>query len=1060
MKKLTILYLFSCFCCTYAGGTGILQEEMQQKTPLTITGVVEDEQGEAVIGATITLKKRTGEGTITDAEGRFTIKASLGDILLVTFLGYESREIAVQSKSPLRIALKENDFMLQEVQITALGIKRDKKALGYAIGEVSGSELEKAKEINVINALSGKIPGLVINQTAGGPSGSSNVIIRGGTELTGNNQPLYVIDGIPLDNSNFANAGTWGGFDLGDGISSINPDDIETISVLKGPAASALYGSRASHGVILITTKKGRINKRLGIEFNTTTTFDQQLTKYNDLQASYGQGSNGRINGVNDEYSTNQSWGPNIDPGLSLNYFDGESRPYKYIPQNIDGFFETGFTTTNTIVFNSLKENSSTRLSYTNLYNKDIVPNTNMNRNSVNLRTVNNFGKKLDVDIKVNYVKEIVKNRPALSGYTGNVANNLITLATTFDQKWLEKSYKTPEGNYYDWNNGDIYNLNPYWIIYEMKNNSNKDKIMASALFKYTFNDKLYLQATGGGEINQLEFQEYTPPTTPNYETGYLRQRFFNNTSYNSEIILVFKDKKGMFDYGGIVGGNIFHVDNKSRDITAKNMTMRSTVALQSFTMKETSEDTYRKQINSGFAMGNVALKDYLFLDATLRIDKSSTLPLNYNIYTYYSASTSLLLSEMFHFNKKTIPYAKMRFSYAKVGSDTEPYQLSLLYQLTDKTYEGYTTGNIFTPIVPNPYLKPAMTNSYEAGIDFRFLDNRLGLDFTYYSQVSKNQIMNLAVSTTSGYGKSLVNAGEITNKGIEIALKTRPVKTGDFSWDLDFNFSKNDNKVVELAPGINHIELQAAAWQGVVVAAVEGEQYGAILGRDFKRNENGDVIVNATSGLPEITEDLQVLGNASWDWTGGISTSLTYKNFTLSTLIDVKVGADLYSMTSVKLARAGKSNFTLEGRDAWYESEEKRLQEGVREVVWTPTGGYITKGVVEQSDGTYSENTKAIDPQDYWEYVTNNIASPFIFDNSYVKVREITLSYQFPNHLINNFAESCTLSLVARNPFILYKGVENIDPESTYNNSYGMGMEYGSLPSRRSFGFNLNIKF
>lgn len=1064
MKKTILLLSFLLACHVYLSGKEALTNNtQQQRSAWTITGIVTDEQGEALVGGTVTIKNQP-KGTITDIKGQFTIEAFSGDILTVAFLGYKSKEITVQSQSPLKITLEEDIHILNEVSVTALGIKRDKRALGYSIGEIAGSELEKAKEINVINALSGKIPGLVINQTAGGPSGSTSVIIRGGTELTGNNQPLYVVDGIPLDNTNFSNADTWGGFDLGDGISSINPDDIENISVLKGPAASALYGSRASHGVILITTKKGSTNKRIGIEFNSTTTFDRQLTKYNDLQSYYGQGSEGRINGVNDEYSTNQSWGPDIDPGLNLRYFDGVTRPFKYVPNNIDGFFETGLTTTNTVVFNTQKENSNTRLSYTNLYNKDIVPNTNMNRNSINLRTVNNFAGKLDIDMKVNYVTENVQNRPALSGYTGNVANNLITLATTFNQAWLRDSYKTPEGNYYDWNNGDIYNLNPYWIVHEMKNNSKKDKIMSSAMLKYTFNDKLYLQVTGGGEINQLEFQEYTPPTTPNYETGYLQKRFFDNTSYNAEALLVFKDKKDVFDYGFIAGGNIFRIDNKSQNITAKNMTMRKTIALQSFALKEITEDTYRKQINSAFAMGNFGFNDYLFVDATLRVDKSSTLPEKNNTYAYYSASTSLLLSEIFRFNKKTIPYGKVRFSYAKVGSDTDPYQLSLLYQLTDKTYEGYTTGNIFTSIVPNPNLKPTMTNSYEAGVDFRFLENRLGLDVTWYSQISTDQIIALATTPTAGYEKALVNAGEITNKGIEIAFKTQPVKTKDFSWTLDFNFSKNNNEVVELAPGIDHIELQKAAWQGVVVAAVKGEQYGSILGRDFKRNGNGDVIINPTSGLPEITEELEILGNASWDWTGGISTSLNYRNFTLSTIIDVKVGADLYSMTAVKLARVGKSNFTLEGRDAWYESEEKRLQAGVNAAIWTPTGGYIAKGVIEQTDTegniTYTENTKPVDPQDYWGYVTNNIASPFIYDNTYVKVREITLSYRVPNKVIKGFAESCTLSFVARNPFILYKGVDNIDPESTYNNSYGMGLEYGSLPSRRNFGFNLNVKF
>ena len=445
-----------------------------------VSGTVVDEEGVPIIGASIKVPE-SSSGTITDYDGRFSLKAIKGTVINISYLGYLSREITVDPDKDSYIVLKQDIKQLDEVVVTALGIKREKKALGYSVGEVKGEELEKAKEPNLINALAGKVAGLVISQTAAGPSGSSRVIVRGSTEMTGNNQPLYVIDGIPMDNSSFGSASTYGGYDLGDGISGINPDDIESMSVLKGPAASALYGSRASHGVILITTKKASRKKAFSIEYNNTTTFEKQLTKWENVQNIYGQGTEGSFTGTDDRHSSNKNWGPKVDPGIHINYFDGVERPFVIIRDNIDGFFRTGYTVTNTIVVNSVKDETGLRVSYSDMRNEDIVPNTQMSRNNFNIRTNTNIAKVLDLDFKVNYIREDVKNRPALADHRANPARNLMSLATTFDQEWLKNSYKDTDGNYYDWNNRDVYNLNPYWIINEMKNNSEKDRIIASA---------------------------------------------------------------------------------------------------------------------------------------------------------------------------------------------------------------------------------------------------------------------------------------------------------------------------------------------------------------------------------------------------------------------------------------------------------------------------------------------------------------------------------------------------------------------------------------------------
>jgi hypothetical protein len=408
------------------------------------------------------------------------------------------------------------------------------------------------------------------------------------------------------------------------------------------------------------------------------------------------------------------------------------------------------------------------------------------------------------------------------------------------------------------------------------------------------------------------------------------------------------------------------------------------------------------------------------------------------------------------------MPYGKLRMSWAQVGSDTDPYQLGLVYTKSKFAYPGYTIGSIYNNTIPNKDLKPTKTNSFEMGLEMKFLKSRIGLDVTYYTQSSKNQIMGMASSWTSGYTYRLINAGEIQNKGIEIALNTRPIQVKDFSWDLNLNFSKNSNKVKKLVDGMDMFELEKAPWLDVQVAAKGGENFGSIVGPDFKRSPNGDVLISAQTGLPEYDKSNHVLGNASWDWTGGASTTLTYKNLSLSAIFDVKVGADLYSMSARAAYESGKSKETLAGREEWYMSEEQRQAAGIAKgsAAWKPTAGFVAPGVIDNGDGTYRANDIRINPEDYWMSVSRNAPSMFIYDNSYVKCRELTLSYNVPKLWLKDVVKGLTLSFVARNPFIVWKNIPNIDPDSNYNNTTGMGMEYGSLPSRKSYGFNVNVKY
>ena len=1019
-----------------------------------VTGIVNDEFG-PVIGASV-VEKGTSNGVVTDLDGKFSLNVKPGATLIISFVGYKQQEVKA-GNAPLNIVLEEDSKMLSEVVVTALGIKRERKALGYGVAEVQGEALTKAKETNVINSMAGRVPGLVVTQTAGGASGSSRVILRGSTEMTGNNQPLYVIDGVPLDNTNFGSAGTYGGFDLGDGISSVNPDDIESMSVLKGPAASALYGSRASHGVILITTKKANKDK-VSVEYNGTLTFDTQLAKWDDVQQVYGMGANGTypINAVS---NTNMSWGAKADGTNMLKYFDGVERPYLIVPDNTSQFFRTGFTATNSAIIGVNNGKTGIRFTYTDMRNKDIVPKTHMSRDIFNLRANTSAGK-FDLDFSVNYTREDVKNRPALGDSKSNIGKNLMTLATTYDQAWL-KSYQDANGEYANWNGMDPYNVNPYWDVYKNSNSSKKDQFRFNGKVVWNITQHLKVQGTAGAELNWFTFEDYKAPTTPGYESGYLQNNNFRNRMYNFELLALYNNSWGNFDFNATLGGNLYKVNNQTIVTTAKDMKIRDVVALMSFNEVSVEPYSYRKQINSIYGAVNLGWKHMLYFDATLRGDQSSTLPISNNMYIYPSFSGSFVFSELLKLGDK-LPYGKVRMSWAQVGSDTDPYQLGLVYTKSKFAYPGYTIGYISNGTIPNKDLKPTKTNSFEMGLELKFLKNRIGLDFTYYSQLSKNQIMGMASSSTSGYGYRLINAGEIENKGVEIALNTRTIQTKDFSWDLNFNFSKNSNKVKKLVDDMDMFELEKATWLDVQVAAKVGENFGSIVGPDFQRNENGDILIDPSTGLPMYDKSNHVLGNASWDWTGGVYTNFSYKNISLSAVFDVKVGADLYSMSARAAHETGKSMATLEGREAWYKSEEARQAAGYAKDSpdWIPTGGFIAPGVIDNGDGTYRENDIIINPEKYWMNVCRNAPSMFIYDNSYVKCREITLSYTLPKTWLKNVIDGLTVSFVARNPFIVWKNIPNIDPDSNYNNTTGMGMEYGSLPSRKSYGFNINVKF
>lgn len=1037
-----------CFVALFLGTTSMAFAQH------VVTGTVVDADG-PLIGASV-LVKGTTRGTITDMDGQYSLEAAVGETLEFSYMGYATQSFTVNGNT-IDVTMAEDTEVLSEVVVTAMGIKRDRKALGYEVGEVKGEDFIKAKEINVTNSLAGRVAGLVVQGTAGGASGSTRVQLRGATEMTGNNQPLYVVDGVPLDNTNFGEAGAAGGYDLGDGISSINPDDIESMSVLKGPAAAALYGSRASHGVIMITTKKANTGEsKWAVEYNGTVTFDSQLSKWDNVQQVYGMGSDGKYsNDAVVRSNTNKSWGPKADEGLMVTYFDGVARPFNIIPNNTANFFRTGVTANNTAVVSMQQGKTGIRFTYSDMRNKDILPGSNMSRNTLNLRANTSIGP-VDLDFNVNYVHEDVRNRPALGDDKSNVGKNLMTLGTTYDQAWL-KNYQDVNGEYQNWNGMDPYNVNPYWDINKNRNQSYKDLVRMNGKIVYNILPQLKVQATVGAEFNRFEFSDFKYPTTPGYEPGRLQNSFFNNRMINAELLAIYQDSWGDFDFTATAGANIYDVNNKTTINTGIDMSIREVIAMSSFEDQSIEEASYKKRIVSVFGSVNLGWRHMLYLDATVRGDKSSTLAGGKNLYVYPSVSGSWVFSELITSNRKVLPYGKVRLSFAEVGSDTDPYKLGLLYQKSQFGYTGYTIASIYGNTVPNADLKPTRTRSVETGFETKWCNQRISLDFTFYHQISRDQIISMATTPASGYEYRMINAGAIQNQGFEITFGARLVQVKDFTWDLNLNWSKNNNKVLKLVDGTDELELAKASWCNVYVAAKEGEQFGAICGPALKRNSEGRVIVNSSTGLPEFTSENKVLGNAQWDWTGGLSTTLRYKMVSLTALFDVKVGADLFSMSERSAFETGKAMATLEGRAEWYQSEEQRLAAGVTENNWTATGGYLVDGVFE--DGT--ENNIYINPEDYWLEVSRKSPELFIYDNSYIKCRELTLTLDFPKNWLDKkgVVKSVSMSFVARNPFIVWKNIKDIDPDAQYNSS-GLGLEYGSLPSRRSYGLNFGIKF
>ena len=1037
--------------------------------PFEVKGVVLDSNGQTVISAAV-IEEGTSNGTVTDLDGTFQLKVKSPESLLkVSCLGMNDVIVSINGRTDIEIQMEFDHLVIENSVVTALGIKRNARALGYAVASLDADAITAGREANAVLALSGKIAGVDISSTAGGPTGSTNVTIRGNSQLSGTNRPLYVIDGIPVDNTQFdALSGTSQyveGYDYGDVLSSIDPNDIENISVLKGASAAALYGSQASNGVIIITTKSKGNKKGWSVELDSSISVVTLSRQYDDYQRVYGTGTEGRplSDPVQAQNRMTSAWGGKLDASFDAPIFNGKYKPYSNVADNINSFYRTGTTFNNTIAIANTQDKTSFRFSVSDVRSRDIIPNANMSRTNMSLKATTMLGKRFSMDARATYIVETVNNRPALANSTNNVAKSLIGLAPNIDQEWLSDGYKSPEGYYVSWTNNQN-RLNPYWIMNEMSNVTQKNRLVANVKAQLDIIDGLKLIGKAGTDYYNFDISEYVSRYTPNQESGAMKKqtnRVYRNTF---EAMLKYDKKFKYLDLSAFVGASLDQSFLEMVQNSNSGQVIPGWSDITNYSTYTMGHSLVRKEVRSFFAMLSLGYKDYAYLEATLRNDVSSALAKNYRSYWYPSVSGSVLLSNIFKMDNDKVSLLKLRASWAEVGGDTAPYKLDLAYALNNFSLGGVSMGKLSSTTVPYAGLKPTRTYSWEWGVDLRFFDSRLNLDFTYYNTKTRDQIISLPVSMTTGYKYAMVNAGEISNAGIEMQLIAVPIRTKDFSWETTLSFSHNKNKVRKLHRDVTNYELARAALTDTYIVAMEGEAYGAIVGKKFARTTDGKIILNE-SGLPTYDTELSVLGNGNYDFGLGWGHTFQWKSFSASLLFDMKFGAEIYSQSATLAAYHGTSERTLAGREEWYKSEEQRISKNISPLAWKPTGGYLADGVIQSgidADGNpiYKENDVYVSPETYWQNVYASTPEPFIYDASYIKLRELSFSYTFGKKYFKNFPiTSISLSAFGRNLWLLWTRIPNIDPESSYN-SNKLGIEYCSLPARRNFGFGLNIKF
>jgi TonB-linked SusC/RagA family outer membrane protein len=1012
-----------------------------------ITGKITDATGSPIAGATI-LVKGTHKNATTNGDGTFTIVANKGDVLVITSVGFATQQVTVGDETTIAVHMVTSNAELTSVVVTALGIKKQARAVGYSTTEVDGSKFTQSRESNIGNALTGQVAGVSVAGVATGPSGSSRVVIRGNASLSSNNQPLYVIDGIPYDNTQQGAPGMYGGVDYGDGLSNINPDDIESIQVLKGVAASALYGYRGGNGAILITTKSGARGRGFGVEVNNNLTA-VKVHNLTDFQYQYGQGLLGAkpttaSAAQNTEY---YSWGAPVDGSQAVNFL-GNSYAYSPYKNNIKDFYQVGPTNQSSIALYGSNDQGHFRLGLSDLYNGNVVPNANMQQQGVNFNSEYHVLPKLTIDLTANYIFEQVKNRVSFSDAPGNVVASELYLPNTFHVKWLAPNQGTNAANVEQLPGIDQYFDNAYFVAYKFQNSTNRNRLTAGLTVKYDFTKWLFAQGGVTRDGYTFDLTNITPTGTGYDPGGQMTYSTTNFHELNWNYLIGVHTKFGNdFTFNANAGGNSEDNVNSSSSVSgAGPFNIPYIYTLANITNRPLNPGYARIHVNSIYGTADLGYKDFLFLNVTGRNDWFSTLKISDDHYLYPSASLSFVFSDAFQL-PGWISFGKLRVSDAAASNGTSPYLNAQTYGFLGYPIDGQSQSFILQNVIPNTNLTPVHIAEKEAGVNMQFLNNRVGFDVAVYDKTTTKDLVSVTTSPTSGYNGIVENLGKITNKGVEVLLTGTPVRTHDFAWNISFNIGINNNKVLNLGDGINSIVVAGANARfgnGVNISHWVGLPYAQITGYGYKRDANGNKIFSDGSdgiaaGEPEPTVKQIPLGSGVYKQTGGVTNDFHYKDFNLSFLIDFKYGAKIYSGTNLLLYYYGLQKTTLQGR---------------------ATGGYVGKGV----DLTGHTNTQAVSSQTYFQDLStgnDQIAEEFVYDASFIKLRSLSLGYSLPAKVIKGTViKGVNFSLVARNLAILMKHVPNEDPEGNYGTGNGQGLELSGYPSTRSLGFNVNVKF
>ncbi len=1010
-----------------------------------LSGTVKDAANNPVVGATVKVVGKPNV-TSTDANGNFSFSVPAGALKLeISSVGFATQTVSVaENSSSVDVSLAASSTNLNEVVVTALGITKEQKKLGYSVTSVNGDQLSKARETNIANSLAGQVAGLSVRGTNSGPGGTSKLLLRGLPSMNGAGSPLYVINGIPIDNSQRGAAGEWGGSDNGDGISNINPDDVESMTVLKGQAASALYGSRATNGVIMITTKSGKKGRKdFAVDYNLNYMAEKAMN-LTDFQYEYGQGTLGgkptnQTDAINTAYS---AWGAKLD-GSSVLGYDGNSYTYSAVKDNIQKFYQTGNSLTNTISLSKSSETGTFRIGLSYLNNTGIVRNSGLKRYSVSLNADQNITDKLSVFTFINFINQDVSGIAYLSDAPMNV-NNVRFLAPNINQASLAPGYDPATGE--EMVVGGIYSQNPWFVVNKLQNTTGRNRLVSTVGLKYKFTDWLYAQTKVSYDLihdNAFKAEPWGTAyrnTTQNgvFASGYLQNLDKSEQhELNVEGIIGAQKKLNDLDLSALAGVNLRKNEYSMNHLSGGPFIQRDYYSYNNLYNKFGSIGFWESQVRSAFYSVDATYNNMFTLGTTGRWDSYSTLPINNAKVFVPSVTAGFIFTELM--KPGILQFGKLRASWANTSNElTQAYRTQIYYSLQSNNYNGIPLGT-YDQALPNGLLKPFVANEIELGTELRFFDGRLNVDLAWFTKKTKNEIMGATLSRATGYGSGYVATGSTKNTGIELLLSGTIVKSGNFFWKSSLNMTKVKNTILHTTEDNSNINIgQARETLGnLVTSYVVGMAGPQILGYDFRKDASGNTIVDA-SGVPLASTKLVSLGSVLPTFYGGFNNEFGLtKSISFSFLIDYNFGNKLISMTSRSAMSAGLLKETLEGRE----------------------NGFVVNGVTE--DG--NKNTQNVSAQTYWSTVASRITSQHVKDGDFIKLRQVALTYSLPASLLKStrVLKGAQLSLTARNLFILYKKADNIDPEESFGSTIAYyGIEGRNLPPTRALGVNLKVTF